>query len=482
MFQQNSQQFNRSLQNQQQQQQYQEEDGEDDDELIQFDQIEYNRLILEAYQSFKEKDLNQCVKLYQQSLIYLQKLNDIYRQALVQTNLSIILFHNCQYRKAASLLQSTLLLFQNYDRKNEAHCALMIKIYANLCISYIVINKYQDSKDANEQDGYFEGVENKYDGATLACFYSSMGLNRELFKDYSLALNYYSKALKIWQDVGEVGFIVLTLKHLISITKDKNQKEAEQYIQRLNVYLNNEYFEGVNHETLFKDFEKKIQCGSEIAFQIKKLEEKYCKGRDLQQFQFQGLDISGFNNPNDMSYPLWKQAAIDYIKTGDWLTKINKDTNGRPQKYFQVASDNTLRWAAEEKNITNPDKIQFYHLSEIKGLIYGKNTYALRKSYNRKLQSYQCFSLVLKSRTLDFYCDEEQIMWWVRGLSCVIKKLNKQAFVVRPGAYYWKKFKLILQDNFIYPEEIKKKKSIGIGQLLIRFIQNNQRLPERKKK
>lgn len=31
-------------------------------------------------------------------------------------------------------------------------------------------------------ENYMEGIESKYDGATLACFYSSMGLNRELFQ------------------------------------------------------------------------------------------------------------------------------------------------------------------------------------------------------------------------------------------------------------------------------------------------------------
>lgn len=32
-------------------------------------------------------------------------------------------------------------------------------------------------------DGYFENVEAKYEGPTLACFYSSMALNRELCND-----------------------------------------------------------------------------------------------------------------------------------------------------------------------------------------------------------------------------------------------------------------------------------------------------------
>lgn len=47
-------------------------------------------------------------------------------------------------------------------------------------------------------EGYFEGVESKYDGITVACFYSSMGLNRELFEDYQTAYTYHKKALERW--------------------------------------------------------------------------------------------------------------------------------------------------------------------------------------------------------------------------------------------------------------------------------------------
>lgn len=57
----------------------------------------------------------------------------------------------------------------------------------------------------------------KDDGSTLACFYSSMGMNRELCNDLELAYHYYKKALETWQTVNENGFIVITLKRLITI-------------------------------------------------------------------------------------------------------------------------------------------------------------------------------------------------------------------------------------------------------------------------
>jgi len=48
-------------------------------------------------------------------------------------------------------------------------------------------------------NGVFESAELKYDEPTLACFYSSMALNRELCGDVQNALAYHEKALKMWE-------------------------------------------------------------------------------------------------------------------------------------------------------------------------------------------------------------------------------------------------------------------------------------------
>ena len=41
-----------------------------------------------------------------------------------------------------------------------------------------------------------------------------MALNRELLGDYQLAFRYHQKSLELWKSMDEIGFIVLTLKHL----------------------------------------------------------------------------------------------------------------------------------------------------------------------------------------------------------------------------------------------------------------------------
>jgi len=40
-------------------------------------------------------------------------------------------------------------------------------------------------------DGYFKESDLKFEGETLACFYTSMALNRELMGDLELAYQYY---------------------------------------------------------------------------------------------------------------------------------------------------------------------------------------------------------------------------------------------------------------------------------------------------
>lgn len=44
-------------------------------------------------------------------------------------------------------------------------------------------------------------------------------------------------------------------------------------------------------------------------------------------------------------------------------------------------------------------------MAEIRGILYGKVTPVFRKNYNKKLENWLCFSLIMKTRSLDFYCE-----------------------------------------------------------------------------
>ena len=92
---------------------------------------------------------------------------------------------------------------------------------------------------------------------------------------------------------------------------------------------------------------------------------------------------------------------------GDILSKCNKNTNARIDRFFMLGNDNSFRWASKQQYIRDPNKVQYYPVSDIRGIFYGKCTTVLSKQYNKDLEPHLCFSLIMKSRSMDFYCKPE---------------------------------------------------------------------------
>lgn len=80
-------------------------------------------------------------------------------------------------------------------------------------------------------------------------------------------------------------------------------------------------------------------------------------------------------------------------------------------------------------------------MGEIKGILYGKVTPVFRKNYNKKLENWLCFSLIMKTRSLDFYCENNQLNPWLIALSVEVKRKNPKAFTLTPGRILWRKIK-----------------------------------------
>ncbi|CAD8160600.1 unnamed protein product [Paramecium octaurelia] len=769
------------------------------EETLNINQIKFNQLLLDAHNQFQLRDMNQAIRLYEEALNCQEAGRDIDRMAIILANLGIIYFHNCDYKQATEKL---LQAFNMTDRKNDFKCALLIKILGNLAIIKLITTEFQECKDYNDQaiqliiqaqfplqyqlfkelmyiyyrfqsfeamgDGNFENLEQKYDGQSLACFYSSMGLNRELCGDMTLAFRYHQKALKLWQEQKENGFTVITLRRMLTIAQNERM-DCKDYVQQLQKCMQSPELRGISPEILFKDCEKKLQCAREITTSLQKLEqqlnyqknqqllsqpltvkqqdefwklalklrlkraiqfcynqmtqqdaenasllsqsiaqlehslklldqqqpyenylqnlpftkesvniikshlmkfnriclriqlepflnylyqlkqEEYQDQQNYQQPQFkqklqsnqmynqqvknsntlaqqkqfdqtnsqhnslqsqvnydyqnqqdfqsyhstndqqnymvrgqnptsyQNNQFQQFNNPlssnfsqknkieqNDfqqqkqqtqptyeqqpfknsgqfgsqtmgfagnnqqktsnqqqlsssqqqqqqanlklsksqLNQPQVKQgqmmaasitksqklknvsllnAAYRTVMLGDQLTKCNKSSNGRIERFFILANDGTFRWAQNSKHINDPKSVNSYSVSDIRGLLYGKATDVLRKSYNDKLEPWLCFSLVMKTRSMDFYTQELQINAWVMAMSEEIKRRNPSAFVITPGKMLWRKIKLILHWYFVDKKKKDKKKKLPPStfvHLLYLYARNQCRLPQ----
>jgi hypothetical protein len=148
------------------------------------------------------------------------------------------------------------------------------------------------------------------------------------------------------------------------------------------------------------------------------------------------------------------------ITTGDALVKINYRNGQKSTRYFKVFLDNSLRWSQKEKDLTNPKVYKSCHLSDVKGVIYGKASDRIIKN-GKGLENWLCFSLVLPTRTIDLYCRPDQINLWYIGLAEEVKKINPNAFCLTVGQFLWRK--LTLMGNFQITQYLGDKKTKKTG-------------------
>jgi hypothetical protein len=134
--------------------------------------------------------------------------------------------------------------------------------------------------------------------------------------------------------------------------------------------------------------------------------------------------------------------AYKAVTTGDMLIKINYKNGQKSSRFFRLFLDNSIRWSQKEKDLMHPKIYRTCHLSEIKGVLYGKTTRQLNKN-GKSLEPWLCLSLVLQTRTIDLYCREDQINFWFVGLSEEVKKVNPNAFCLSVGKFLWRKLALM---------------------------------------
>lgn len=70
------------------------------DDNLNINLIKFNQLLFVAHNFFQLRDMPNAIKHYELALKEPEALRDIEKQAIIKTNLGIILFHNCDYKLA----------------------------------------------------------------------------------------------------------------------------------------------------------------------------------------------------------------------------------------------------------------------------------------------------------------------------------------------------------------------------------------------
>ena len=108
--------------------------------------------------------------------------------------------------------------------------------------------------------------------------------------------------------------------------------------------------------------------------------------------------------------------------------------------------------------------------------MYGKVTKTFEGKKNLDKEPWLCFSLILKNRPFDFYGQEDNIDDWVIGLSHLIKKYNPDAYVLRPGQYFWRKLKFVMFELVKMKIPLKSLKQMKTNLSFIKVINMYQKL------
>jgi hypothetical protein len=144
--------------------------------------------------------------------------------------------------------------------------------------------------------------------------------------------------------------------------------------------------------------------------------------------------------PNNLSL-----KARQFVTTGGFLLKLNLTSSGQMNKFMKVINNDTIRWGKKENYLRNSKTCHSYLLSEVWGLLYGKCTKTFKRSINRDLEPWLCFSLIFKKRSVDFYCTEDTINYWYIGLAELVKQnRSDHAFVLSKGQFFWRKLKMVM--------------------------------------
>ena len=149
------------------------------------------------------------------------------------------------------------------------------------------------------------------------------------------------------------------------------------------------------------------------------------------------------------------EAAKIFVTRGNTLIKLNYTSRGKMRKFMRVFNNTQLRWADKELYISNTNICHAKQFNEIRGIIYGARTKTFKKSSNRDLEPWLCFSIILQRRTVDFYAAEDTIDLWYIGLSEFLKPLNPSAYCLRKGKFYWRKLYFVMR--FLVESKTPKK-------------------------
>ena len=114
------------------------EESDDESEELNFNQINYNKIMYEALTAYQQGDLSETIKQYNSAIDFVNNSSkDISKLTLLKANLGIVLYQNCEYKRGIEMLEEALILIKSQNSKNnEFYLPLLIKILVCFLLFY----------------------------------------------------------------------------------------------------------------------------------------------------------------------------------------------------------------------------------------------------------------------------------------------------------------------------------------------------------
>lgn len=124
--------------------------SESEDYQIDEDQLNFNKILLEAQNLYNSHERTLAFEKYKQALEFAQKLGDPEKIAHLKTNIAIISFENGEYKSSLTQMEEALSILSGIT-KGELFLEIKVKILSSLCVICLVLNQYERSRDYSKK-------------------------------------------------------------------------------------------------------------------------------------------------------------------------------------------------------------------------------------------------------------------------------------------------------------------------------------------
>lgn len=291
---------------------------------------------------------------------------------------------------------------------------------------------------------------------------------------------------------GNKVLIKLFMKHCLHYLESSSGNQDTITMNHIDLSLkllesNEVNFSGINILSIDSDIIKSLK---NLHDNLVLIREKMQMFHMLNRFKYNTLGFSDRSLYLKQKYEkniYWFQSHFERICQGSELTKVNYNSTGKVEHFYELDPENKCLKIYKSTSIKEKDEDKYKTVSfdDIDAVSYGIATDNLKKKFKsiekKELNKPWLFlSLVMDKRSIDWYMDEDKLRKWFYGLKYYIKENNMIMFVPTTTQYLLMKYKMQMINKLKEYSETQDNEGKNLMQSYIvleqlrNYINNNE--------